>query len=685
MDIVLAGSTVARALNDDQMGRISIDLSADGTEVGAGTIVLDDPTGGDEIRDGRQAKVSEGVALIVDGFIGTQDKGRGNVKAQPAREDIYQIQDANALLYGKRFVNRSRGAETDRARVLAFAGFDLSGVATTWVLNTNTATLPAKKYTGNDWSELMTDVFEATGKLIFIHDKADGTGRCLHSHKETEGHTCGLTISDDPGTAGTANTFSLANATRNRAGGVGNLVNDTYGRDGANRHSTDSDATSITAHDADGLKHQAIVEFEAGSQSELDAKTTAYTDENKDEIDIYEGDIGPLDQDHLLLIRQGDRITVTCQAVGLSASTIRIAHMTLTVARDRSGKPVPGYWIAHLELNEAIRLRDNGARRSTSGSQHVTRNEMLRTVQPFCIPMPQIETFTRTESGGLGLTEFTGDGWTPVLDAAAQSVNGSAAVLVCPGGTAVENPVTSYVLLPWTLPIEMLIRFKLELGSFGAIVLPDFAGMSIWLGGSGQHSISGAKCSIEVASGVSSSGVTAHLEGSGVGLAVVDPSISHASSMLGNFMYLRVRIEERRMAIALGTTAPTVYEDDDSWVGLTTFPVPALLGIGAHSYKGTILTVDSIQVIEGLQEVCDPAPTEAPAGATPILAEFVAIADGSTSAYSTTYPYRPGSLRVYTDELAEPLIIETSPAAGTFTFQSNPFATERIVADYVAA
>lgn len=75
-------------------------------------------------------------------------------------------------------------------------------------------------------------------------------------------------------------------------------------------------------------------------------------------------------------------------------------------------------------------------------------------------------------------------------------------------------------------------------------------------------------------------------------------------------------------------------------------------------------------------------PSEQPAFGQEVQYEFVAVGDGSTTAYYTNYPYRAGTLRVFIDMLPEVNVIETNPATGAFTITGAPFNTEEIYVSY---
>jgi hypothetical protein len=355
MDVSLAGSAITYRPDDDQLGGLSLEFAAFDGETGVGQVPVPDPAAAVSIYDGRAVRVEEGATRLTDGFIVDQDRERGPMPAATARLHTFSVMDANALLDGFRVV-RTRPAETDVERVLAFAAADGPAWDTSWVLDTETVTMPKKKYEGDaGWtSELIGDLVEFTGKTLWLHDLADGSGRCLHYHNLVSGHTCGLVISD-VWADHDFTTFAPIEPRRQRTSI--DLRNDVLGRDQAGRSSTATDSTSIGRHDADGLQHQSLQQFDAASQSDLDVKTAAFLASQKDERDTYTCSIGPLDETALGLIRVGDLITVTSSVMGLSDSPQRIAHMTLQPVTGEGGKVAEGYWFAALELGAPVRRR----------------------------------------------------------------------------------------------------------------------------------------------------------------------------------------------------------------------------------------------------------------------------------------------------------------------------------------
>jgi hypothetical protein len=354
MDITLAGSPLTYRPNDEQLAGLSIELAAFDGEVGSGLLPVPDPAAALTVVTGRACRIDEESTRLTDGFVIDQDRTRGPMPAGTARLYQFGIMDANALLDGFRVV-RARAAETDVARVLAFAALDGPAWDTTWVVAGSTVTMPAKQYDADGgWAELITDLVEFTGKTLFLHDKADGSGRCLHYHLLTLGHTSGLTVTDVAGAEDRVTVFSPLSPQRTRTSV--DLRNDILGRDQSGRTSTATDPTSITAHDADGLQHQALIDFEATSQADLDVKTAAFLASQKDDLDTWTFSIGPMDEDALALVRVGDLIEVTSTVMGLTASTQRIAHMTLSPVIGEGGRAGAG-WIAALEVGAPVRRR----------------------------------------------------------------------------------------------------------------------------------------------------------------------------------------------------------------------------------------------------------------------------------------------------------------------------------------
>lgn len=367
MDVALNGSPITYEPDDDQLDSVNLDFAAFDGQVGGGFITIPNPDddSGLDANIGSAVQVNEIATRLTDAFIIDQDSARGPLPAFTAREYQYGIADANAILGGFRVIN-TRPAETDYARVIAMVALyqgigTFPTVDTTWVLNTNTVTMPLRLYRGDAGfnGELIPDLTELTGKTMFVHDKAGG-GRCLHYHLLTEGHTSGLTINDGvddgPGVIDSITVFAPGNPTRKTTGI--DLFNDIYGNDQNGLQSYASDSGSKASYDAAGLHHEAYVVFDAVDQADLDAKTAAHLASYKDPYVTYTCTIGPLDATALSRIRVGDLIPVTSQVmvlVGGISPDQRIAHMSL-----KPTPGAPGLWNADLELGGPVRRRGRG-------------------------------------------------------------------------------------------------------------------------------------------------------------------------------------------------------------------------------------------------------------------------------------------------------------------------------------
>lgn len=65
--------------------------------------------------------------------------------------------------------------------------------------------------------------------------------------------------------------------------------------------------------------------------------------------------------------------------------------------------------------------------------------------------------------------------------------------------------------------------------------------------------------------------------------------------------------------------------------------------------------------------------------------ETAGTGDGSTTAFATAFPYQPGTLQVYVNDMPELGITETDPSTGSFTFDDPPFNSETVKVRYLEA
>jgi hypothetical protein len=692
--VTIAGSAFTFLPNDTELGGINLEFAAFDGVIGSGQFPIPDPASSLTPVTGRQFRVDEGSALLTDGFMIDWDRLRGPFVVGTQREYPISVQDANALLGGFR-VEVSRPSETDYARVIAMAGIFGStlGVAwdTTWVLNASTVTMPAKKYSSDSgFGELIIDLVEFTGKTMFLHDKAAG-GRCLHYHVLTSGHTCGLTITDATPQVSGGTAFNPQAPDHQRTSI--DLRNDVKGRDQANRTSTASDSTSITAHDVDGLLHQALVDFEASSQADLNAKTAAYLAQSKGDYDTYTCSIGPLDGTALGLIRVGDLVTVTSGAMGLSASVQRIAHMRLKVADGKA----PGLWTAELELGAPIRRR-----------AHVKAPNPGIVGPPNPAP-PAFEivgtdTFANIERGwdvGTHSGKIQPSGPTSVTTVVTADTLAISGLSVAAGITAQRDPLDAF---PTT-------------EDFGRIYIQHVAPSGAGAGRlRGRIFAWSRACPVptqnlhwEIRAGI----WTVTAGGSTVVPRSVtpghDPNFGDVNGVLANGSLVSNGLAATVMAAGTFVDIDIVIPIIDSKFEVTLgFDDAAQTTLNAEEYGGTTTSfvvnrfpnlvanrnaAEFLYLQQGTGTALISVPVTGYSidwipSATPVVGQWILnetptpAPDGATSAFVTRYPYQPGSLRVRVDSIAQN-VTETSPTAGTFALSWDPATGDAIRVDYL--
>ena len=119
---------------------------------------------------------SAGGTRIGRGRIGVKDLARGLLPVGSAKEYAVTLTDSNLDLRGLRVNGWSRPAETDYARVQALATAFLKGSprastnldTTTYVPNTNTVSLPAKRYDATDPFGVLKEIAGTSGKEFFV-------------------------------------------------------------------------------------------------------------------------------------------------------------------------------------------------------------------------------------------------------------------------------------------------------------------------------------------------------------------------------------------------------------------------------------------------------------------------------------------------------------------------------------
>jgi hypothetical protein len=188
-----AGVDMTGHYRGNELDETEIVLRAWDGEVGQSLIPVVDDAGTQEWYAGQQCKVSDGAFALLDGFVGqvSTDPGAAG-RLPPGRVHHLSVGDRNALLTG--FVARGwkRPAETDRARMLAFAADWLpAGTTTTWVLNESLVNLPARNYITDElFMELMADIGSKVNKTAFL------AGSDFHYHLPTSGRVTHFRIDD---------------------------------------------------------------------------------------------------------------------------------------------------------------------------------------------------------------------------------------------------------------------------------------------------------------------------------------------------------------------------------------------------------------------------------------------------------------------------------------------------------
>lgn len=676
MDVTLAGSAITYRPDDDQLAGLSLEFAAFDGEVGVGQVPVPDQSAAISVYDGRQFKVEEGATLLTDGFIIDQDRDRGPVLAADARVHTFSVMDANALLDGFR-VERTRPAETDVARVLAFAALDGPTWDTTWVVSANLANLPAKTFSSDGgWTaELIPDLVEYTGKTLFLHDLADGTGRCLHYHTLNSGHTCGLVITD--ALADLDDTHLAPWGPRRQRTSV-DLRNDVKVVDQSGRASTATDATSISRHDADGLQHQSLVTLEAASQADLDVKSAAMLASQKDERDTYTCTIGPLDETALALVRVGDLVTCTSTVWGLTASVQRLAHMSLRPWIGEGGRVVEGYWLAELELGAPVRRRARVANKAVVGRDVIVP-------PPFtpCIGSTDDET-------GLESWQYRGAVGTDIPSTAPGSPNSFGAP---PFGAVDDPPIFDDLGTPSLPPSVSHFLSYLWIGPTWTGFKVDFLS---FLGPANDDD--------ELPTAVRVSGKVRSNNRNHVPHTPIPWELRYGAwgSAEPDVVPLGATLGLDWPAGAVSVASGTGLEDPDG-LGLTetyetdTLPLhnggiqlflvgtdwPAYAGDPDYGGGNTVgLNMDGTAgvTLEWLYGVSPCNPSEPFVGQTVRVTDIVG--DGSTTSFTTDWDYAPGSLRLWVNGLDwTPQVNETS--ANTYTLDYPlPLGASSVVLEY---
>lgn len=675
MDVTIHGDALDRLWNDDEYGRVSLQCAAFDGEVGSGVLIVPDPNDIDDYLSGHSVLVEEDGVPVFMGWVLNHDRDRGS--SFGGIEHNYATQDVNALLYAQRVIWK-RDSETDVDRVLAFAARYLPTADTTWVLDSNHFTLPTKKYDGEGWDELIADIVDFTSKTLFLHHTNAG-GLCLHYHLFTTGHTSGLTINDSPSVInGTGHTFVPGDPHKSTDGT--SLGTDVRAVDQEDRVAHVVSTTGPALYDTDGLVHEKNIVVEATSQADLDNIALNALAEMEDPLDTWTCSIGPLDSSDLALIKAGDLITVTSQVMELSGAAKRISHITL---RPYPAGPhvMPTRWMADLELGRPVRRGYRG--RSSKEPKNI--NDSVPPApgnSPACVyPGGSDEStwfYTNVnEDPPYYLAHIMGGGAFAEKLPCPQDTEGSAdAELRFTTGDTAFFAVPGYYAANYSFVTDA----------------PDSSPTYDYIGGNVRFGISTAGASLSV--------TLSHYSSSPGGSSGADDTITIAASGAvageGTFnLSQRLGSGVLRIAVAAGG-ACTIYVGPDSF----NVTPSGDLSTGAESFVffadvGNATILGGAQesepykisaVINGLAFVSDsgtPMPWCGPVPSQDVLGEYVGTGDGSTTAFTTNFPYQPGTLRIVMGGgLDEHNITETNPSTGAFSFSSPPFDGEVIRAYY---
>lgn len=649
MDLTIAGDTIAYEPNDDDLAGLTLEFAAFDGSVGIGQVPIRDTSSTLAYATGAFFSVREIDTLLLDGIIVDHDAAKGVEKVTDARLVSYSVADPNILLDGFRVI-RNRPEETDVARVLAMYTLDNLDMDTTWVLNTHTVTMPAKKYKSDGgWtSELIPDLVELTGKTLFVHDKAngvDGDGRCLHYHRLTDGHTAGLSISDVLSAVNGTTVFAPGNPTRDTT--AIDLRNNVRGDDQENRIAYAEDATSQGVHNEGTHRYEAYLQFEATSQANLQSKVNAYLLSQKDDYVTYTCSIGPLDATALALIRVGDLITVTSYVMGLTAAPKRIAHMRLKVFVD-GGVPAPGLWTAELELGAPRRRRRSG--KGAKPNTPVTGPPIFTNPCTFMEDsFNRANTSFSTTGGG---TADSGQVWVAGsnflrIQSNRMDVTGAADSITFDQNDA-YLPQDIYQV-PVTGAFDFITSLSGEQGFFivcndGDIIIKAYTDT-----GTGDLVLEATDGTNTVTSSATP-GVLSDPIG-------VDFEV--------NATEVQVVFDGNSRTVDLGNATPAAIADITKFDRFSWYL--SITGGGTFTVEDLSIQYDCVDI--------GPLPGQ------PVV-ESIGTGDGADVTWATDYPYRPGSLKLYVNGVRIFAFTQTDPDAGTFTFATAPANGSEIYAEY---
>jgi hypothetical protein len=671
VSIRIAGTTVSERLyRFDQLDRLEIVCEAFDGNIGVGTFILPDPDGDTNFKGHREVYITQddgaGAVVLFDGFIG--DQGRtGIAPLHPEREHILQTADGNILMTQFR-VHATRPEETIADRWRWFRDEYRVQWDDTWILDTDPVTLPAKNYGGLGFTELIADTV-GCGKTAFVHSNRDPAAafrRCLHMHRFTEGHTATISISDVTADwLGVADVFPPIKFELRQHSPI-ELYNDIVGRDQAGRSATVADAISIADHNADGMEHDAIVDFEANSQEELFRLTQQYLTEHKLEQQSYIVTISGLGADDMAKFNEGDLIDVTSEILGMpgTLSPIRIARYRATPTKDVNGKPMFGLWDVEMTLGSPIRATRRRLQRVIGPTvPFVPTDALPSVVQTGCgfalggeveltFPLPVTEGHMLVAwlvSRGSANDLNPPAGWTTIAEGDLDTgLTASPAAMYYKVATGTEAGETVFVFES-TAGTSRPKSLGWELADVGTPT--DF--VSEFQPGNTANPFT--TDALTVGPGIVIIGVgTGDDEPLTPDGASIEPSDNFYAELGDHFFQTALGADH--ITSAAGTQAYTAEWGTGAGFGNTHTVVAAFFpssGTAPGPFPGQVTSEEL-------------------------------TGDGTTVEFQTNYPYIPNSLHVTVDGI-HTIVEETDPTTGTFTFTDPPDVDAQIIVTYQAA
>lgn len=651
--ITIAGVDVSGLYTPEQLDAVSYGLMASDAEYGSGTLPI--PEDGSLVTYAGQHLVHTDAGVVIfDGYLGERNRERATNDINPRRVLTVSTADTNALLHGRVAYKWKRPKETDRARMLAFADHFLPGsVTTTWVLSTNTKSMPAKVYTTEDLiSDLQSDMGDLTGKTAFM------SGRDFHWHLFTEGDTAGLAISDVDGEYDQVTTFfpTAANSPTLRLDPA-DLCITAVAYNSKGQTASYTDAAKKLLHDASGVRHEKLIDVPDGTLADLQDAAKSAVLNNRAERFTYECEIGPLTPAQVALLPVGSLMSVTSQLWGLTASTQRIAQLTLT-------KKGTTLWMAKVSMAYPVRRRQKPPSIATPTSAADGSSGQ----QPLPPPGTTVtgtvtDTFNRADT-----VEVAGTSQLGVASCGRTWTRSSGAAYIS-GDKGVWDSGVMHLPGPWPLAA---ISATVKITAFAPA--PASFGFKFDFIGHGPTGTLTFDCVYGGSATAAFGTLTAQ---------ILDGTATAANSVAASMDYSPtiqpiVTIDSFGMTFQIGADSVTVlYTDGNLYTipaatdmsgdlilagssGLTTFEDLSVTGV-----TGT----DSSTVI-GLP------PAFAGQRYGPI---DIGFGDGSSTVFTFPYAYTPGSLSITVDSTYQN-VTELDPAAGTFSLAFAPLSSERIFA-----